>query len=395
MKPNVTATPISVKRGDAILLVGTTKGAFLLRSDAARRKWDIGGPHFPGLSTYALAYDGRAGRHRIWAAPKSEHWGAELVSSDDFGKSWRRPEVPAIRFPAESGASLANIWQITPEDAAGSELLHCGVEPAALFTSSDGGQSWALNQALWDHPHRPKWMPGGGGLCLHTILPGERFGVAVSAAGFYRSDDGGRSWQARNRGISAYFLADKNPEFGQCVHKVARDPGRPDRLYLQHHFGLYRSDDGGDVWKDIGRGVPSDFGFGMAIHPRDGDTVWIVPIEADEFRCTPQARLRVYRTRDGGRSWQAMTRGLPQRLAYETVLRDALAADSLDPAGVYFGTRSGKLFASRDEGRTWEAIVEGFPPVTCVKTAVAENAGRLRLRARPGKSRTRHRQRAA
>jgi BNR/Asp-box repeat len=392
----VTANRISVASGDALLLVGTTKGAFLLSSGASRRRWEVGGPHFPGLSIYALAYDGRAGRHRIWAAPKSEHWGAELVSSDDFGRRWKRPETPAVRFPAQAGASLANIWQITLGGAPEPDVLYMGVEPAALFASRDGGESWALNEPLWNHPHRPRWTPGGGGLCLHTILPGDRLLVAVSAAGVYRSDDGGESWQARNRGISAYFLPEKNPEFGQCVHKVVRDPHDPERLYLQHHFGLYRSDDGGDTWRDIGRGVPSDFGFGMAIHPRDGETVWIVPLEADVFRCPPEGKLRVYRTRNGGRSWQAMTHGLPQRLAFETVLRDALAADALDPAGVYFGTRSGKLFASRDEGRTWRMIAEGLPPITCVKTAVVENAGRTRVRgSRPGKPKPRRRRRAA
>ncbi len=376
----VTANPLSVKNGDALLLVGTMKGAFLLRSDPSRRRWEVGGPHFPGLSVYALAYDARDGRRRIWTAPKSEHWGAELCSSDDFGRSWKRPETPVLRFPAHTGASLVHIWQITPGGAEEPGVLHCGVQPAALFESHDGGESWLLNEGLWNHPHRPRWTPGNGGLCLHTILPGDRFTVAVSAAGVYRSDDGGKSWQARNHGIRANSLPEKNPEFGQCVHKVVRHPSRPERLYLQNHFGLYRSDDWGDSWRDVAHGVPSDFGFGMAIHPRDPDTVYIVPLEADEFRCTPEAKLRVYRTRDGGRSWQAMTHGLPQRLAFETVLRDALAADALDPAGVYFGTRSGKLFGSRDEGRSWEKIAEGLPPITCVKTAAVENAGPARAR---------------
>ncbi len=339
-----------------------------------------------------MAFDGRAGRRRLWAAPKSMHWGAELVSSDDFGRSWQRSEVPLLRFPAEAGASLANIWQIAPGGPDEADVLHCGVEPAALFTSRDGGESWKLNEGLWNHPHRTKWMPGGGGLCLHTLLPGDRFAVAVSTGGVYRSDDGGATWKARNRGISAYFLPDKEPEFGQCVHKVVRDADRPRRMYLQHHFGVYRSDDGGDSWKDIGRGLPSDFGFGMAIHPRDGETIWVLPLAADEFRCTPEARLRVYRTRDGGRTWEAQTRGLPQKLAYETVLRDSLCADDFDPVGVYFGTRSGKLFASRDEGRTWQAIAEGLPPITCVKAA---RAGEKRRPARARRAVSRRRRRAA
>lgn len=386
MMPKLTARALAAKDGDVLLLVGTMKGLFLFRSDARRRRWDVGGPHFPGRAVYAAAWDGRSGRHRLWAAPKSEHWGAELCSSDDFGRTWKRPEAPAIRFPAETGASLQNIWQISADDDRHPETLHAGVEPAALFSSGDGGESFALNAPLWNHPHRARWMPGGGGLCLHTILPGERFAVAVSTGGVYRSDDGGATWHARNRGISAYFLPDKEPEFGQCVHKIVRDGLRPGRMYLQHHFGLYRSDDGGDSWSDIGKGVPSDFGFGMAIHPRDGETVWILPLAADEFRCTPEGKLRVYRTRNGGRSWQPMTRGLPQGNAWETVLRDGLAADALEPAGVYFGTRSGKLFASRDEGRGWTAIAEGLPPVTCVRAANVENVGRPRSRAvRTGK----------
>jgi hypothetical protein len=384
MMTKVTSRAITARNGDVLLLVGTMKGLFLLRSDARRRSWDVGGPHFPGRTIYAAAWDRRGGRHRLWAAPKSEHWGAELCSSDDFGRNWNRPETPAIRFPAEAGVSLQNIWQIATDDDRNPETIHAGVEPAALFSSEDGGESFKLNAPLWNHPHRARWMPGGGGLCLHTILPGERFTVAVSTGGVYRSDDGGATWRARNRGISAYFLPDKEPEFGQCVHKIVRDPSRPARMYLQHHFGLYRSDDGGDSWNDIGNGVPSDFGFGMAIHPRDGNTVWIVPLQADEFRCTPEGKLRVYRTRNGGRSWQAMTRGLPQENAWETVLRDCLAADALEPAGVYVGTRSGKLFASRDEGRSWAKIAEGLPAITCVRAAEV-NTGR---RPTPGVRRT-------
>ena len=217
-------------------------------------------------------------------------------------------------------------------------------------------------------------MPGGGGLCLHTILADPagrgRLTVAVSAAGVYRSEDRGRKWASRNKGVRAEFLPDKHPEFGQCVHKIVQHPSRPDRLFLQNHWGLYRSDDGGDSWKDVARGVPSDFGFCMAMHPHDPDTVFILPIESDGFRCTPEGKLRVYRTRDAGKSWKPLARGLPQKDAFETVLRDAMSLDRLDPAGVYFGTRSGKVFASRDEGRSWELVREGLPPVVSVKASV-------------------------
>ena len=378
------ASALRPRDGDVLLLVGTVKGVFLLRAGGQRRRWEVSGPHFPGAQVYALAYDGRDGRQRIWAAPRSLPFGAELVASDDFGRSWNRPETPRVRFPEETGTSLAQIWQIEPGPPAEPNRILCGVEPAALFESRDGGETFRLDRALWDHPHRPRWSPGNGGLCLHTVLPHPsepaRLTVAISAAGVYRTDDGGRSWHAKNRGVRAEFLPEKHPEFGQCVHKVVRHPGRPERLFLQNHWGLYRSDDGGDQWKDIARGVPSDFGFCMAIHPHDPDTVFIVPLASDEFRCVPEARLRVYATRDAGGSWRASQRGLPQRDAYETVLRDAMATDSLEPAGVYFATRSGKLFASRDDGRSWELLRDGLPPVTCVKAAVVRAPRRAAAR---------------
>jgi len=370
----VATKQVSVKDGDVLLLVGTMKGLFLFRSGSARRRWEMGGPHFPGLSVYAAAYDGRERRRRLWAAPQSMHWGAELVSSDDFGRRWDRPESPRVKFPEASGASLANIWQIAPGPPEEPDSLYCGAQPAALFESRDAGKTWSLNEGLWNHPHRARWVPGGGGLCLHTILADPagrgRLTVAVSAAGVYRSEDRGRKWASRNKGVRAEFLPDKHPEFGQCVHKIVQHPSRPDRLFLQNHWGLYRSDDGGDSWKDVARGVPSDFGFCMAMHPHDPDTVFILPIESDGFRCTPEGKLRVYRTRDAGKSWKPLARGLPQKDAFETVLRDAMSLDRLDPAGVYFGTRSGKVFASRDEGRSWELVREGLPPVVSVKAAV-------------------------
>jgi photosystem II stability/assembly factor-like uncharacterized protein len=361
---------LPVRNGDVLLLVGTMKGAFLLRSDRSRRRWERSGPYFPGRSVYAVAYDGRNGRHRIWAAPKSLHWGAELCSSDDFGRRWSRPEVPRVAFPVGTGAALAHVWQIEPglDDEPG--RLFCGVEPAALFESRDAGETWSVNEGLWNHPHRPKWTPGGGGLCLHTILTDptrrDRLTIATSTGGVYRTDDDGRIWRARNRGIKAYFLPEKEPEFGQCVHKIVRHPSRSDRLFLQHHFGLYRSDDGGDTWREASKGVPSDFGFAMAMHPRNPEAVYILPLQADEFRCPPEGKLRVYRTRDGARSWRPLTRGLPQKDCYDAVLRDAMSIDEEDPAGVYFGTRNGWLYGSRDEGESWSVIEESLPPITCV-----------------------------
>lgn len=360
--------------GDVVLLVGTLKGAFLVWSDAARAEWRIDGPHFPGESVYALALDQRAGRRRTFAATRSFHWGSVVRASDDFGESWTAPERQNVKFPAESGLSLAQVWQIVPGRASEPDVLYCGVEPAALFESRDAGESWSLVQGLHDHEHRPRWEPGGGGLCLHTIVvdptDARRMGVAISTGGFYRTDDSGKSWRARNAGVRAEFLPNKHPEFGQCVHKVVHHPARPGRLFLQNHWGLYRSDDWGDSWTDVANGVPSDFGFAMQMHPHDPDTVYIVPLESDQFRCVPEAKLRVYRTRDGGGSWAPLTNGLPQENAYETVLRDALAADSLGLAGIYFGTRSGKLFGSADGGERWREIADGLPSIVCVKAAV-------------------------
>lgn len=377
-----TTRHVDVKEGDVLLLIGTLKGAFLLRSNQARSRWALGGPYFPGTPVYALAFDARQGRHRIWAGCQSWRWGTALRSSDEFGKKWTDPETYTLKFPPDSDVSLKNIWQICLGRADDPNTLYCGVEPSALFESHDNGESWSLVRGLFDHPHRAKWTPGGGGQCLHTILPDPvndaRITVAMSTGGVYRTDDGGKTWQARNQGIRAQFLPDQYPEFGQCVHKIVSHPSRPERLFLQNHWGLYRSDDGADSWKDIARGVPSDFGFAMAGHPRDPETVYIVPIESDEYRCAPEGKLRVYRTRNAGASWEPLTRGLPQKSALETVLRDALTTDAADPAGVYFGTRSGKLYGSNDEGRSWEQLLDGMPSIVCVKAAVVPGADHVR-----------------
>ena len=365
---------VEVRPNDNLLFVGTMKGAFLFRSDASREKWEDAGPYFAGRSVYALAYDGREGRQKLWAAVNSPFWGSFLSSSNDFGKTWSDPETYNIKFPEDSEVSLKQIWQIEM-DPHQSDTLYCGVEPAALFKSTDAGETWSIDRGLFDHPHRTQWSPGGGGLCLHTILPDpsnpKRMWIAISTGGVYRTEDGGKNWQPRNKGICARFMPpdQQYPEFGQCVHKVVNHPSNPDRMFLQHHWGVYRSDDAGDSWADIGKGLPSDFGFAMERDPHDPNTVYIIPIESDEFRCTPEGKLRVYRTRNGGDSWEPLTEGLPQEDALETILRDNLNADANNPTGLYFGTRSGKVFGSKNGGDSWKMIRDGLPPITCVKTA--------------------------
>jgi hypothetical protein len=391
-KPN----HVSANAGDVLLLAGTMKGAFVLRSDKQRQEWEVGGPYFPGRAIYALAYDDRNGRQRLWAAVNSSYWGSYLSSSNDFGKTWTEPETYGVKFPqneptpaapmqdanpatnpaANADLSLKQIWQIALGHPDEPDTLYCGVEPAALFKSTDAGESWSLVKGLYDHPHRSQWTPGGGGLCLHTILPdpsnNKRLFVAISTGGVYRTDDGGENWQPRNQGVRAQFLPpdQQYPEWGQCVHKIVSHPANPQRMFLQNHWGLYKSENGGDSWTDIANGVPSDFGFAMEVDPNDDNSVYIIPLESDEFRCTPEGKLRLYRTRNAGESWDAIENGLPQENALETVLRDGLSADSLQPTGIYFGTRSGKLFGSTDSGESWSAILESLPPVVCVKTAV-------------------------
>ncbi len=359
---------------EILLMVGTTKGAFLFQGGADRQEFEPAGPHFPGEAIYALAFDGRAGRRRVLAGTESSHWGSVVRCSDDLGRTWSDPAEGNVRFPDGTGAALTRVWQLQPAGDERPDTVYAGVEPAALFRSDDAGETFELVRGLWDHPHRSQWQPGGGGLCLHTVVPDwadpDRIWVAVSSGGVYRSDDGGASWQARNRGVRVEFMPDPNPEFGQCVHKVAQAAGRPDTLYMQNHGGLYRSDDGAESWADIANGVPSDFGFAMVAHPADPDTAYAVPLESAMFRCVPDARACVYRTKDGGASWEPLGKGLPQRDAYLTVLRDGFATDGMRPAGLYFGTRTGEVFASADEGEGWRLVAEWLPPVLCVKAAV-------------------------
>jgi photosystem II stability/assembly factor-like uncharacterized protein len=346
-----------------LLLVGTAKGLFILR-DSVDGKWSLDGPHFAGLAVYSAFFDQRKGRNEMWAAPASWHFGAELCKSTDMGATWDQPEKRRIKMPASTKKSLENIWQIAP--GANADSLYVGVAPAALFESHDRGATWRLNKGLWSHPHRKKWNPGFGGLCLHTIVTDPKnaddIKIAISTGGVYQTADGGGSWQVTNTGVKAYFMPNQYPEFGQCVHKIARHPSKKKLFFLQNHHGVYKSTDGARTWKEIETGLPSNFGFGLTVS--DAGSAFIVPLQADAQRFTPEGKLRVYRTRDEGKSWEPLTKGLPQRHAYEVILRDAVASTGNN---IFFGTKNGKLFGSVDDGDSWKTIESSLPEICCVK----------------------------
>jgi photosystem II stability/assembly factor-like uncharacterized protein len=356
-----------------LLAVGTRKGLFLARSGDGRATWALDGPHFGSNAIYSVAIDTRTEPVRILAGLHSMHWGPTVFRSDDLGATWQETEGGAVRFPAESGGALQRVWQLRPAPATQPGVVWAGCEPGSLFRSEDRGETFSLVEGLWNHPHRPKWEPGGGGLCLHTVLPHpndpDRMLVAISTGGVYRTADGGVTWAPANRGINAGFLPGEEPEYGQCVHKVALHPDRPDLLFLQNHGGVYRSDDGGTTWGPIENGLPAVFGFSVVAHPSRVGTAYIYPLVSDEHRVPPEARMRVYRTEDAGESWEALGAGLPQDNAYSTVLRDAMATDDEAPAGVYLGTRTGDVYASRDDGDSWAAVANFLPDVLVVRAA--------------------------
>ena len=359
---------------DTLVLLGTTKGLFALRSTDGRQRFELSGPTFPGEEVYATCIDTRDGAGRLFSGSVSNHWGPVLRRSDDMGTTWTEDEKAALAFPDDTDASLVRIWQLAPGPADAADVVYAGVEPAALFRSDDGGLSFSLVRGLWDHPHRTQWEPGGGGLCLHTVLvhptDPDRILIAISAAGVYLSDDGGGSWRPSNRGIVVPFMpGSPELEFGQCVHKVARDARDPERLYLQHHGGIYRSDDGGGSWSAMTSIAGMDFGFPVVAHPTRPGTAYLLPLESDEYRCTPEGACIVWRTTDEGVSWERLTSGLPQENAHLTVLRDAFTNDGQDPAGLYFGTRSGELYGSNDDGDTWRLLADHLPPILSVRAA--------------------------
>jgi hypothetical protein len=353
-----------------VLAIGTRKGMWLATS-TDRVTWEITGPHHPMTEVYALGFDTRRPAPRLLAGVTSEHYGPSVAVSDDLGATWREPDHAPIAFPEDTGAALTRVWQFAP----GSEpdVVYAGVEPSAVFRSADGGETYELVRGLWDHPHRPEWTPGGGGKAVHTIVPHPtdpgRVTVAMSTGGVYVTTDGGGSWRASNQGIKVRHLPDPYPEFGQCVHKVAQHPDRPERFFLQNHHGVYRSDDDARTWQSIAEGLPADFGFPMVVHPHRPDVIYTFPLVADAMRFAPDGRCAVYRSEDAGASWKALTDGLPTGF-WTGVLRDAMCADTADPAGVYFGSRSGSVYASRDDGDSWRPVAEGLPDVLCVRAVV-------------------------
>ena len=353
------------------LLVGTKKGLIVLRGARGGGATEIAMRSFPGEVVEFALRDPRSGRY--FAAVTHGQFGPHLFYADDPAGTWRQAEGPA--FPPGAGASVERIWVVEPGVADGE--MWCGVAPAALFRSGDGGKTWALVQGLWDVPTRPQWEGGAGGLCLHSICPWpgdpQQLAVGISSAGVWLTNDAGRSWRRGVGGLVPRYLPEEAREgtHNYCVHNLRRAPQQPSTLYMQFHGGVYRSDDAGESWIDIGtgRGLPSDFGFPLAIDAHDPDRAFVIPLAADADRVTADGRVRVYETRDRGESWRALEAGLPQSQAYLTVLRQAFCSDGGKPLGLYFGAQSGEVFGSTDGGRTWSTIATHLPSVASVRVS--------------------------
>jgi photosystem II stability/assembly factor-like uncharacterized protein len=361
------------------VLVGTRKGAFVLSADGARRDWRVDGPHFLGWECYHVK-GSPAEPERIWAAPSGGWFGQLVQRSDDGGRTW---EAVGNEFTYEGDPGthqfydgtpvpwkFTRVWHLEPsrDDP---DTVYAGVEDAALFRSVDGGGSWQELPGLRGHGTGPSWQPGAGGMCLHSILLDPRDGahmtVAISAAGAFRTDDAGKTWRAINHGLRSEGIPDPDAEAGHCVHHIAAHLSRPDTLFMQKHWDVMRSDDGGGNWYEISGDLPTDFGFPIDVHAHEPDTVYVVPITSDSHHVPPDGRLRVYRSRTGGNEWEPLSAGLPQEHCYVNVLRDAMAVDALDECGVYVGTTGGQVYASADAGDTWAPIVRDLPPVLSVE----------------------------
>ena len=361
------------------VLVGTRKGAFVLTADGSRQDWTVTGPLFGGWEVYHVKAS-PVDPDRIFASQSSGWFGQLIQRSDDGGGTWN-PVGNEFRYDGVPGThqwydgtphpwEFARVWHLEPS-LTDPEVAFAGVEDAGLFRTGDGGASWQELPGLRSHGSGSQWQPGAGGLCLHTILldPRDeaRMHVAISAAGVFRSDDAGTTWQASNSGLRSGGIPDEDAEVGHCVHRLARHPSRPDTLYMQKHWDVMRSDDNGASWHEVSGNLPSDFGFTIDVHAHEPETVYVVPILSDSEHYPPEGRLRVYRSRTGGDEWEPLTKGLPQKDCYVNVLRDAMAVDSLDSCGVYFGTSGGQIYASSDAGDSWAPIVSDLPPVLSVE----------------------------
>jgi photosystem II stability/assembly factor-like uncharacterized protein len=385
------------------VLVGTRKGAFVLTSDAKRERWDISSPHFAGWEIYHLK-GSPADPNRIYASQSSSWFGQIIQRSDDGGKTWHQPGTPpgeptttpdgmpkaeSNKFvydtSPETGKPLTThqwydgkphpwefkrVWHLEPS-LSDPDTVYAGIEDAALFRSTDGGQTWKELSGLRGHGSGPAWQPGAGGMCLHTILldpsNSNRIFIAISSAGAFRTDDGGKTWQPINRGLHSQYIPNPTAEVGHCVHRIAMNGSRPNVLFMQKHWDVMRTDDAGDSWREISGNLPTDFGFAIDVHAHEPDTIYVVPIKSDSEHFPPDGKLRVYRSRSGGNEWEALTKGLPQSDCYVNVLRDAMAVDSLDKCGVYFGTTGGQVYASADAGDNWAPIVRDLPAVVSVE----------------------------
>src|SRR6516225_59075 len=385
------------------LLVGTKKGAFILTSDGKRKKWDILGPLFAGWEIYHMK-GSPSDPNRIYVSQTSGWFGQVIQRSDDGGKTWFMPGTPSpdelnkvFGMPAgesnkfvydtspETGKPLTThqwydgtqnpwefkrVWHLEPS-LTDPDTVYAGVEDAALFRSTDGGKNWHEFAGLRGHGSGPRWQPGAGGMCLHTVIldpknPG-RIYIAISAAGAFRTDDGGKTWKPINKGLRSQYIPDQNAEVGHCVHHIAMNAKRPGTLFMQKHWDVMRSDDAGDSWHEVSGNLPTDFGFTIDVHAHEPETIYVVPIKSDGEHFPPEGKLRVYRSRTGGHAWEPLTKGLPQHDCYVNVLRDAMAVDSLDSCGIYFGTTGGQVYASADAGDSWAPILSDLPAVLSVE----------------------------
>jgi hypothetical protein len=361
------------------LLVGTRKGAFVLTADGTRRQWDVSGPHFAGWEMYHLK-GSPADPNRLYASQSSGWFGQLIQRSDDGGATWT-PVNNAFAYDGVPGThqwydgtphpwEFKRVWHLEPS-LTDPDVVYAGVEDAALFKTADGGHSWQELPGLRAHGSGPHWQPGAGGLCLHTVIldpsDARRIYVAISAAGAFRSDDGGGTWKPINRGLKSAGIPDPDAEVGHCVHHIAMHPARPNVLFMQKHWDVMRSRDGGDSWHEVSGNLPTDFGFAIDVHAHEPDTIYVVPITSDSLHYPPDGRLRVYRSRTGGDEWEPLASGLPQENCYVNVLRDAMSVDALDNCGIYFGTTGGQVYASTDAGDTWTAIVRDLPPVLSIE----------------------------